>query len=514
MKSVWCDVGIEQRLTRSSRFETGLLLGQCFDPSRPLLLHSVPTPPEPYSDNRPCWSYETPQWILAHAQQLSRLTVGGLHIVGLYCIDSVDSLRALTAASSSSHQSLCSLLSSLPLPLPSPAYVAPRFFLTSTGSKLSCDYLHPSSSPQQAPSHTGLCLRHAQLKVQELLPSLHCFRCRFHLDFLCAVEGAQGSSKEAQAREGLLSSSVMQLVERTRCLLQAAVAVVDGERLEADATLDSLYGSSSGETKVRKKGRAKGSTSRREEKLQQRKEEQQEDDDAAPAVIHEVELYTPLRLLSPAPSASSSSPSSSLLRLRGCFLCIAYVHSSATLCDAVSALQCDLLSSLSSRLSLLLDETEEEEEWGDPAPTTREMGRRLLLTRPLPLCDYLIEDETLETALERIARLTGTEGLQLQDVMETEAAAVIGEEEARCDAEWKARKAVAERERKQAATAELKVESRAGQSEAAMAEAALSPAMRASALPLGLDANRLLLSAFIFTLVAVTVGFGIQLRYL
>ena len=513
MKSVWCDVGIEQLLTRSPRFQTGLLLGQCFDPARPLLLHCIPTPPEPFSDGLPCWCYETPQLILAHALQLSRLTVGGVHIVGLYCIDSADSLRALTAASSSSHQALCSL----PLP-PSLPSASPRFFLTSTGSKLSCDYLLPSSpqqQQQQAATQPSLSLRHAQLKVQELLPSLYCFRCRFHLDFLCAVDGGQGGgSRDGQTRDGLLSASVMQLVERTKALVQAAVATVDGERLQPDATLDSLYGGSSSETKVKRKGKPKSRTSRREEK-QERKAEEQQEDDAASSVIHEVELYTPLHLLSPAPSASSSSSSSSLLRLRGCFLCIAYVHSSATVHDAVSALQSDLLSSLSSRLSLLLDETEEEEEWGDPAPTTREMGRRLLLSRPLPLCDYLIEDERAETALERIARLTGAEGLQLQDVMETEAAAIIGEEEARCDTEWKARKAVAERERKQAAAAELKAESRAGRPEAVVAEAVVKPAMQASALlPLGLDANRVLLSCFIATLLAVTVGFAVQLRYL
>ena len=82
MKSVLVDQSVQRRLAErvaaKCKYETGLLVGQ-WDEEKAYVLESVPTPG--LGDDSK-WSKESAEWIVRHAQLISRMTCGGLHVIG------------------------------------------------------------------------------------------------------------------------------------------------------------------------------------------------------------------------------------------------------------------------------------------------------------------------------------------------------------------------------------------------------------------------------------------------
>ena len=393
MKSVWIDSGIDQRLTTSSTFDTGLLLGQAFDPTRSYLLHSIPTPPVPDLPPSSSFTSHTSQWLLAHALQVDRMTLPGLSLLGLYVRSSADDLRGLDSSNA---------LRDLVFALPG---AGERFVVKCSGGKLTCDaYGGSKKEPGRG--------RPTLVKVQPMAASLVQFRCCMSIDWVCRVDrlGSGGPGERAAA--------VLQAAAQLGDALKGCITTVDGERRDGTTALEKAF-TAAPEAKV-SKGKSKKAVA-----------EAASDSDGDG--VHRIDVYTPLRLLTPSlePPPGSSSSSFAFLHLRGSLLSRAFIHPKSSVGHAVAAVHRDLCASLYHRLQLLLDDEEEEGRggaWGEEGEGVRALGRRIIvnLGDGLALGDYLVDGESEADGLRRMEELAApSRPLTPQSVQEVEGAAVV-----------------------------------------------------------------------------------------
>ena len=482
MKAVLVDTALEQRLTSASTFETGLLLGQSFDPSRTLLLHAIPTPPPPDLTALTSLSSDASQWLIAHSVQLDRMTLGGLSLLGLYVRTSPDELRTLDASGT-----LRDVLYALPR---GSAAAGERFVVKSAGGKIACDCYAGSWKEGGKGKAVGV-------KVQALVGSLVEFRCSLELDWVCRVEQLSGSS-------GQLTAAVLQAGAKLSDTLKAAVVTVDGQRPDYAAPLD-----------------GKGADGKPISGAPKRERSEAVDHSAAGRAARRVDMYIPLHLLTPsqpaAPPSAASAPSSSssFIHLRGSLMSRAFVHPRSTSGDAIAAIQQDLCASLLHRLTLLIDEEDEEEEWGEEGEGVKHLGRRVILDLGdgLRLADYLQDGEDERDALCRVQELTGRTRLTRESVLDVEAPAVVVEAaftERKAREKTRSEKKDDRREEKaRPVTAAREAKAKPGNTDLAVTPLVIAAVGSDSG---GSSSSTLLVGVFAALLLAVSVAFWLQLR--
>ena len=389
MRAVWVDGGVEQRLLSSPTFETGLLLGQAFDPTRSYLLHSIPTPPSPHLPPSTSFTSHTSQWLLAHALQLDRMTLPGLSLLGLYVRSSPDDLRALDASNA-----LRDLVYSLP-------GMGERFVVKCGGGKLACEVW---GGTRKEPGRG----RSVQVKVERsLVASLVQFRCCLNIDWLCRVD------RLGSGGPGELAAAVLQASELLGDVLKASMTTLDEERRDSSTALEKT----GAVTPEMKAGKGKG------------KKAVTEAASDGEGGLHRMDVFIPVRLLTPPlePPPGSSSSSFSFLHLRGSLLSRAFLHPKQSVGNAVAAVHRDLCASLHHRLQLLLEEEEEGRGggWGEEGEGVRSLARRMIvdLGDGLMLGDYLVDGEAEADGLRRMEELAPGRTQPLQRVEEVESSA-------------------------------------------------------------------------------------------
>eukprot|EP00850_Spirogloea_muscicola_P017797 SM000156S02153 [mRNA] locus=s156:233605:237381:+ [translate_table: standard] len=389
-------------LTEAALLQVGILVGRVGEASRDFVFALVPTPPKdaeaaasqppdgPPGKGRAAASKKSApeaglvideDWVAEHARQVARMLLGGMRVVGIYAFSTDAAFKAATAV----------------------LWQAVKGVAAATGSLLGASMdpllLHICSSPKKytlrrctldAPFASSL--KPSELKFGKTLSQLHAFVTEHavHIN-LPIMEGSR------QEQAPALRAAAEAAIQREQSSLASAVALVDGTLAVPDSSL------------------GVGNTSNPPQEV---------------------------GMLMPLPQTASTEGGDGrqvlgVLSIEGVVHARAYASSRDTLQRALADLKADIITSLRSRLDLLCDEAEaaaeEEEEEHTAAPDSQsllgesqpqttslllgthfakvscmwQMPRRVLAVWKdgALVCDYLLQDETLEHARERWAAM-------------------------------------------------------------------------------------------------------------
>lgn len=364
-----------------------------------------------------------------HALQASRMLPGGLSVLGLYLF-APDS--GFSSASSSLCKALASIASDLAALSSSPQQQRPNSGSTKAApEQQELLLLHVDSTSRKFTMRSCLAshgehaaaasLKPCELKFGPSLASLVCLRSSHSFDLALPATDASATLQQ------LLQAAVAQESAR----VSAALAVVGGS-IPASSTqplADLLPASSSGVT---------GGGSSISDPVR-------------------VELYcSPAgNVPPPAAAAGAAATAAGSVRLQGTVEAIAYVHRRDAAAKALSELKQDITRSLTARMQLLENEVvsaayEAQQAAGQQGGSSKALAgpahpllaaacasskvSRGLLRRVLmpweslggiQVCDYLMEGDTAEAAVEQARQLLGLDSLSVSQVVAAEAPAVL-----------------------------------------------------------------------------------------
>ncbi|KAL3692280.1 hypothetical protein R1sor_005931 [Riccia sorocarpa] len=388
--------------------QVGLLVGKSgTGSSRDLVFSLVPTPPKDGEDAALLASFD-PQgsrdtgarkgnkgkpasdgvpveigtdWVAEHARQVSRMLLGGIHVVGIYLFSSEGSFKSSLAVLWKAVTAVAAVTSTAKAGGDASEYLL--LHISSSPRRFSC-----RSCPGNAP-FSATALRPCEWKTGKLLDNLQEFTCTYSVDIRYPIIVDQPEKKLESLRKYLYSSVS---AEATR--LENAQAIVDGKLVKPDNVLGS------------------GS------------------------VVHEVEFIQPMDGRTTTGSLRNGMKTEGSVFFRGDLHARAYAVVREPVSRAVADLKGDIVASLRSRLELLVDEAEEAEEDAraqnenadvpsvqppqtllstqlsiDVSEHSFAMPRRVLVPwlERIMICDYMLPDESLQDVQERCIDLLGLE---------------------------------------------------------------------------------------------------------
>ncbi|KAL2621761.1 hypothetical protein R1flu_001966 [Riccia fluitans] len=339
-------------------------------------------------------------WVAEHARQVSRMLLGGLHVVGIYLFSSEGSFRSSLAVLWKAVTAVAAVILSGNDGVDSSEYLL--LHISSSPRRLSC-----RSCPGNAP-YSATILRPCEWKTGKLLDNLQEFACTYSVDIRYPVIVDQPDRKLESLRKYLYSSVA---AEAKR--LETAQAIVDGKLVKPDDMLGSGN------------------------------------------VVHAVEFIQPIDGGAATGSIRHGRKMKGRVFFKGDLHARAYAVVREPLSRAVADLKGDIVSSLRSRLELLVDEAEEAEEDARaqdkdadvpnvPPPETLlstqlsmdvkehsvAMPRRVLVPwlEGTMICDYMLPDESLEDVQERCMDLLGLEqSVDISSFIEVEILGLVPE---------------------------------------------------------------------------------------
>jgi len=410
MRSVCVHPKVERVLQRASSsaqsgpdsVRTGLLLGQCWD-QRCYLLSCVWTPPLPGEGG-----WNATEWFAAHVKQVQRMSVGGVEIVGA-CLSECE--KGSTAASAvkqmESDGRIRNMIAALPTSSTTSTSSAQsdRFLLKYIGNKMSVDAYSGSNNDILSGAVKPKPVASGSVKVLDWTSGdqVHCLTTMMNIDLSVAVvEGESGTtSLEAQLTRSL---------HAFHASLNHAPVLIDGRATDASATLDRLGddGSSNAQSTKGKGGKGGGKGGKKANVGRAANE----DASSSSTPIHQIDFFVRPMPVPPVPENCSGG-----IRIRGACNFRTYAHNKCSVAQAMQSLRSDILNSLSSRLQLLVEDSEDQ--FGsfalpsaDQLTYTWQLPRRLFqpIQDELCVCDYLLAHESPEDGVGRIRELLLTPG--------------------------------------------------------------------------------------------------------
>ncbi|KAG6540854.1 hypothetical protein Mapa_017784 [Marchantia paleacea] len=336
-------------------------------------------------------------WVAEHARQVSRMLLGGIHVVGIYVFSSEGSFKSSLATLWKAVTAVAAVVQSAN---EGDASEYLLLHIASSPRRLSC-----RSCPGNAP-FSATTLRPCDWRTGKILNNLQEFSCSYTVDIRYPVVIDQPTKKLESLRKYLYSAIA---AEATR--LQTAQAIVDGSLAQPDNLL------------------------------------------GAGCPVHEVEFIQPIGGRGVPGSICNGMKTKGRVLFKGDLHARAYAIVREPLSRAVADLKGDIVASLKSRLELLVDEAEEaeddarmQEQDADPSPPPETllssqlsldvkehsfaMPKRVLVPwlEGAMICDYMLPDENLEDVQERCMDLFGLEQtMDISSVIEPEILGVVPE---------------------------------------------------------------------------------------
>ncbi|KAF8024720.1 hypothetical protein BT93_F1791 [Corymbia citriodora subsp. variegata] len=395
----------EDRLSSSSiPAQVGLVIGKLSSSlDRGFVFSLIPTPPN--DEERPACSLVEPvkddkrkgakqsksqgssdsssvvidkDWVAEHARQVSKMLVGGIRVIGIY-------VWASESAFKNSTMELCQTIKGV-------GGAAPPLSGTDIEERL---LIHISYSPRRwtcrncvlASNIMSSSLKPCDFKMGKVLNSLQKFRCTYNFNMRLPVSRERAS--DAQKLGDVLRSGISVIAKELRC----ARAIVDGNLVTNDEPCTSEG-------------------------------------------FHDVELHLPF-MYDTCLEACSLENVVGILLFSGSVCSFAFLSSKESILQAIADIKADIITSLQSRLDIILDEAD-----ADPSPSDnscRESSPDIQmenlfsqvdlqsLRKPSGLsfprrvfapwlagtfiCDYLQSSETLEVLKDHCAELMSMEVL-------------------------------------------------------------------------------------------------------
>lgn len=382
-KSTLADVSIQnylaKRVDAKIKYETGLLIGQ-WDEDRAYVISSAPTPG---SNDESKWTKDGADLILQHAQLLSRMTCGGLHVIGMYIISRSAEIDRLV-----SKGCLEDVLRDLPMLEDSNSAINRVLVTCPQSSKVDAALYSYKGRKLVSKPKPG------NLKFQRLKERMHCFNTTYQIDLRIPVSSGQK-----------LSDQLIKGVQPTIKSIEESLANFSGGAGPSNSdwvkqSIEKVYEQQKSGGKKNKK------------------------DAAADSAFHEVELLSFENTVDFKSSIDSSTDDevAGVVRVCGVMYGCASIYSKSSCATAVRAVKDDLINSLLSRIRLLAEEEEDEDEGTEfsvPSSSSHvwTLPKRMLLSKEpdIPIfCDYLFRHETMTDCQDRVAEI-----LDLTDFQET-----------------------------------------------------------------------------------------------
>lgn len=409
----------EDRLSSSSiPAQVGLVIGKLSSSlDRGFVFSLIPTPPndegrpacslvEPIKDDRRKGAKQSKSqgssdsssvvidkdWVAEHARQVSKMLVGGIRVIGIY-------VWASESAFKNSTVELCQTIKGV-------AGAAPPLLGTDTEERL---LIHISYSPRRwtcrncvlASNITSSSLKPCDFKMGKVLSSLQKFRCTYNFNLRLPV--SREKTFDAQKLGDVLRSGISVIAKE----LRSARAIVDGNLVTNDEPCTSEG-------------------------------------------FHDVELLQPF-MNDTCSEASSLENVAGILLFSGSVCSFAFLSSKESILQAIADIKADIITSLQSRLDIILDEADADLSQSDNSgresspdiqtenhisqvdlqslrkPTGLSFPRRVFAPwlAGTFICDYLQPSETLEVLKDHCAELMSMEVLtDSSNVLEPEGEAL------------------------------------------------------------------------------------------
>ncbi|XP_037083911.1 protein odr-4 homolog [Pollicipes pollicipes] len=302
-----------------------------------------------------------------HAKQVIQLLPGGLDILGLFVVGGADVLKTQEAQLRTALNAIYRALDKLPQLHDREAEERLVAAVDPRTNKVTCRSLELSNLTAS--------LRPAEWRFQEV--RWHRVQSELFLDVTAGVAPL--------AAETTMFRQIMMSLEPLLASLSDSTCLVDGRMAASDAPLAADEG---------RPGKGAGRT-------------------FALDLLYDTAKTAPAEKL--------LEPADAVIRVSGRVHCLAYLHTKATVAEAVSALSRDTRRSLLARCQMHCDSLVEEQPSDESATVLHEPPRRVLAPlapSQLHASDYLFPGDTAADSLQTFQDLFGLE-LQSEDVMDT-----------------------------------------------------------------------------------------------